>query len=143
MLSNKTDQASASPNATERRGAPRFEIFAQANVASGGESYLMSVRNISAAGAFLEGHPREHADLKMGVDVEIALSASAPGMSDDEVINIQCSGKVARVELPTAHSPGGFGITLDPATAQDQAHLEDLLSRLADLPAAQRATHLG
>jgi hypothetical protein len=143
MLSNKTDHANASPSTTERRLAPRFEVLAQANVASGGESYLMTVRNISAAGAFLEGNPKEHADLKIGVDVEIALSASTPGMSDDEIVNIQCSGKVARVELPTGHSAGGFGVTFEVATVLDQAHLEDLLGRLAELPAAQRATHLG
>ena len=44
-------------DASERRAAQRFEIFAQANVASGGDVYVMSVRNISAAGAFLEGDP--------------------------------------------------------------------------------------
>jgi hypothetical protein len=143
MLPNKSDQASESPNASERRAMPRFEIFAQANVVSGSESYLMSVRNISASGAFLEGRPKEHADLTVGVDVEVALSATGAGMNDDEVVNIQCRGKVARIELPTAHGPGGFGIALVPATAQDEELLEDLIGRLADVPPALRSTHLG
>jgi hypothetical protein len=103
----------------------------------------MTVRNISAKGAFLEGRPKDHADLTVGVDVEIALSATSPGMADDEIVNVQCHGKVARVELPTAHASGGFGITFSAATAQDQEQLEDLLARLADLPPAQRATNLG
>ena len=59
-------------------------------------------------------------------------------MNDDEVINIQCRGKVARIELPTAHGPGGFGITLAPATAQDQELLEVI--RSAAWPTYDRAS---
>jgi len=130
-------------DASDRRAAPRFEIFAQASVISGDEVHLLSVRNISAAGAFLEGWPREHADLALGVDIEVALSATAPGMGDDEVINIDCLGRVARVELRTAVSPGGFAISLEPRTAQDRERLEGLLSRLIELPPAQRPASLG
>ena len=130
-------------DASERRAAPRFEIFAQASVISGDEVHLLSVRNISAAGAFLEGWPKEHADLAPGVEIEVALSATAPGMGDEEVINIDCLGRVARVELRTAVSPGGFAISLEPKTAQDQERLEALLTRLSDLPAAQRPASLG
>jgi len=123
-------------DASERRAAPRFEIFAQASVVYGDEVHLLSVRNISAAGAFLEGRPEEHADLAPGGEIEVALSATAPGMGDEEVINIDCLGRVARVELLTAVSPGGFAISLEPKTAQDRERLEELLSRLSDLPAA-------
>jgi hypothetical protein len=143
MLPSKTTPSTPSPKASDRRVAPRFDIMAQANVASGGESYLMSVRNISVTGAFLEGRPKEHADLAVGVDVEVALSLTAPGMNDDEIVNIQCRGKVARIELPTAQSPGGFGISLDTASDKDKEMLEALLGRLADLPAAQRSAQLG
>ena len=130
-------------NVPERRAAPRFDIFAQASVASGGDIYLMAVRNISASGAFLEGKPKEHPDLQPGVPVEITLSASTPGMSDDEVINIVCRGKVARIEIGTPARPGGFGITMDPATDAEREHLEDLLSRLADIPPELRSSSLG
>ena len=127
----------------ERRATPRFEIIAQASVASGGEVYLLTVRNISGAGAFLEGTPRDHADLVPGVEVELTISATAPGMGDDEVINIDRLGRVARVELRTANGPGGFGIGLEPKTAQDRERLEDLLGRLIDLPPAQRPASIG
>ena len=130
-------------NVAERRAAPRFEIFAQASVASGGDIYLMAVRNISASGVFLDGKPKEHPDLQPGVAVEVTLSAATPGMSDDEVINIVCQGKVARVEIGTPARPGGFGITLDPATDAERERLEDLLSRLADIPPDQRSSNLG
>jgi hypothetical protein len=127
----------------ERRGAPRFEIIAQANVVSGGETYLLPVRNISGAGVFLEGRPRDHADLVPGVEIEVAISAAAPGMGDDEVINIECRGKIARIELRTAAGPGGFGVTIEPKTAADRERLEDLLGRLIDLPAAERPASIG
>jgi hypothetical protein len=127
----------------ERRAEPRFEIMAQASVVSGGETYLLTVRNISASGAFLEGRPRDHAELVPGVEIDVAISATAPGMGDDEVINIDCRGKVARLELRTATSPGGFGITLEPQTERDRERLEDLLARLIDLPPAQRPATIG
>src|SRR3954463_10894241 len=129
--------------AADRRAVPRFEILAQASVVSGGEVYLLTVRNISGAGAFLEGRPKEHPDLVPGVEVEVAISATAPGMGDDEVINIDCRGRVARVALRTPARPGGFGISLEPNTAADQDRLEDLLGRLIDLPPAQRPASIG
>ena len=127
----------------ERRAQQRFEIIAQANVVSGGDTYLLTVRNISAAGAFLEGRPRDHADLVPGVEIEVAISATAPGMGDDEVLNIDCRGRVARSELKTAAGPGGFGVTLEPKTAEDRERMEDLLARLIDLPAAERPATIG
>src|SRR3954469_11040573 len=130
-------------DASDRRAAARFEILAQANVMSGGEVYVMSVRNISGAGAFLEGHPREHADLAPGVEIEVSLSATAPGMGDEDVINIDCRGRVARVELRTANGPGGFGITLEPKTAEDQEGPEDLPGRLTAPPPDQPPASIG
>ena len=118
----------------ERRLAPRYELIAQASIGSGGDAYLMPVRNISTTGAFLEGRPEEHPDLKPGVELELVLSASAPGMGDDEVINLPCKGRVARVEPSRPPRAGGFGITLEPANKQDTARLQVLLRRLAHLP---------
>jgi hypothetical protein len=143
MLPSKSTPSTPSATASERRVAPRFEIIAQANVASGGDSYLMSVRNISLNGAFLEGRPQEHADLAVGVEVDVALSLTAPGINDDEIVNVQCHGKVARVEPWTAQSPGGFGVTFDAASDKDGKLLEELLGRLANLPPTQRSSQLG
>jgi hypothetical protein len=115
----------------ERRLAPRYELIAQASVASGGDAYLLAVRNISTTGVFLEGQPSEHPDLKQGVEIEIVLSASAPGATDDDVINVRCRGKVARIEAAKPPRQGGFGLTMEPATAEDAARLKDLVKRLA------------
>lgn len=118
----------------ERRFAPRYDLIAQANIASGDEAFLMPVRNISTTGAFLEGDPAEHPDLKVGVELEIVLSASAPGMGDDEVLNIKCKGRVARVEPAKPSRAGGFGVTLHLATAEEAACLDVLVGVLSHLP---------
>jgi hypothetical protein len=115
----------------ERRLAPRYELIAQASVASGGDAYLLAVRNISTTGVFLEGNPSEHPDLELGVELEIVLSASARGAKDDDVINVRCKGKVARIEVGKGPRPGGFGLTMQPATKEDAEHLQSLLGRLA------------
>ena len=124
----------------ERRAAPRFEIFAQASLVSGKDGYLMAVRNVSADGAFLEGRVWDHPDLKPGVAIELVLSAVAPEMGDDEVINIHCRGQVIRIQIGTPARPGGFGITLEPATSDDFERLQLLLRQLAggrlDVPVA-------
>jgi hypothetical protein len=130
-------------NAPERRAAPRFEILAQASVVSGADVYLMPVRNISASGVFLEGKPKEHPDMSPGVEIEVTLSAASPDMGDDEVVNVRCRGKIARVEIGTPARPGGFGVTLAAMSPEEQEHLEDLISRLADIPASQRTSSLG
>jgi hypothetical protein len=68
------------------------------------------------------------------------LSASAPGMSDDEVINIQCRGRIARVEPARPPRAGGFGLTLEPATKEDGVRLQSLVGRLAHLPPPRPAS---
>jgi hypothetical protein len=136
-------------NVSDRRVAPRLEIVAQARLTSRGSVHVLAVRNISASGAFLEARPREHGNLVPGVEVEVSLSATVPGVAEDElinideVINIECRGRVARIQFRTPTSPSGFGITLEPKTAADQERLEDLLSRLIALPANQRSISLG
>jgi hypothetical protein len=136
-------------NLSERRVAQRFEIVAQARVASGGGVHVMAVRNISGSGAFLEARPRDHAELVPGAKIDVSLSATLPGMAKDElidideVVNVDCFGRVARIQFSTPTSPAGFGITLEPKTAQDQERLEDLLSHLISLPANQRSVGLG
>jgi hypothetical protein len=136
-------------NLSDRRVAPRFEIVAQASVTSSGNVHVMAVRNISASGAFLEAVPREHAELVPGANIEVSLSATLPAMAEDElisideVVNIECFGRVARIQFRTPSSPAGFGITLEPKTAAYQERLEDLLGRLIALPANQRSVDIG
>jgi hypothetical protein len=121
-------------DSADRRGAPRFEVIAQANVASGEETYLLPVRNISTTGAFLEGDPAEHPDLELGTELKVTLSASDPSGKVDEVIDVQCRARVARIDARRAPRSGGFGITLEPAGQDDAGRLRALVGRLAHLP---------
>src|SRR4029078_1249991 len=111
------------------------ERASQTSVTWGGDVHVLPVSNISASGAFLEARPREHGDLVPGVEVEVSLSATVPGMAEEELINIdevielQWRGRVVRIQFRTPTSPSGFGLTLAPKTAHDQERLEDLLSR--------------
>lgn len=139
----------AKTDGIERRVSPRFDIAAQARVVSGGQTTLLRLRNISASGAFLEGRARDHAELVPGVDIEVVISTTESGTSDDglididEVINIECRGRVVRREMRTPSDPGGFGITMEPKTADDRERLEDLLARLIALPPAERPATIG
>lgn len=110
---------------------------------SGGEAHVLAVRNISASGVFLDGRPRDHADLVPGAEIEIVIGAATPGQTNDQLIHIHCRGRVARIEYRTATSPGGFGIIIEPKTEQDQERLEDLLARLISMPADQRPVSIG
>lgn len=136
-------------DAAERRASPRFDVAAQARVVCGRETYLLKLRNVSASGAFLEGRATDHAALVPGVEIAVVISVTVPGTGGDEVIdideviNIECRGQVVRRELRTPSSPGGFGITMEPKTAEDQERLEDLLGRLIALPPAQRPASIG
>jgi hypothetical protein len=108
------------PNSPERRHAPRYELIAQANVASGDEAYLLPVRNISMTGAFLEGSPAEHPDLTPGVELEVAGGGGRE------------SGKAPRA--------GGFGIVIEPLSKEDGARLQILLGRLSHVPPPRPAS---
>src|SRR4030095_12555101 len=136
-------QMGVANNASDRRAAPRFEVVAQGSGVSGDDVHVLSVINISPSGAFLAGRPRDHVELVPGVEIDISLSATGPGMADDEMLNIECRGRVVRTELRPPTSPGGFAIPLEPKTAEDQERFEDLLSRLISTPAAQRSVSLG
>lgn len=118
----------------ERRRAPRYELVAQASIASGDEAFLLPVRNISTTGAFLEGSPADYPDLRQGVALEVTLSASDPSMSDEDVVNVRRKASVARVEPARAPRAGGFGLTLAPASPEDAVRLQTLVGHLAHLP---------
>jgi hypothetical protein len=118
----------------ERRLAPRYEVIAQANVGAGDEATLMSVRNISTTGVFLEGNPAEHPELKLGALIELTLSASDPSQANDEVIEVRCKGRIARIEPARPPHAGGFGLTLTPANREDDDRLRALVGHLSHVP---------
>lgn len=115
---------------TERRGLPRIEVYAQANVASGGEVHLMAVRNISTGGVYLEGTPEEYPDLRPGTNIELVLFGSEDGAGDEEDLNIRCVGRIVRIDpgFPDKRPPG-FGVTMEAADEDQKGRLTNLLLR--------------
>lgn len=124
----------------ERRGEPRYELVAKANVASGGKAHLLLVQNISTTGAFVEGSPEDHSELTLGTELEVLLSATRPGMKEDEVVNIRCTGRIVRVEFKQPPRVGGFGLTIKPASPDDRARLRSLMVHLEHLPPPRPST---
>jgi hypothetical protein len=121
-------------NTSERRRAPRIEIFAQAEVI-GQEIYIMEVRNISATGVFLEGKPADYPDIVPGVDLGLAIFANEEG--DDPDANIACHARIVRVDPGEGEGearPAGFGATIEPIDDENRSRMLRLLSRLINSP---------
>lgn len=119
---------------SERREEPRFEVFGQAKVSSGGAAYVMPVRNISWGGLFLEGDPDDFPALSKGTKVEISLSGSLDGTKDPELADIRCLGEVVRVDRGDGKRQAGFGVTLRPADDDEMDRLGQLLLRVSGVP---------
>jgi hypothetical protein len=103
-------------------------------IGSGREAELMTVRNISGSGLFLEGDPAEHPHLSAGATIDLVLSASAPGAPDEDVITVRVRGCVMRVEGATHTRVGGFGLTMEPASQDDALRMQALLGHVSHVP---------
>lgn len=105
---------------------------------SRGDVHVLTVRNLSASGVFLEGDPLHLPDLKPGADLDLVLSCSDPVRPDD-IVNIRFQAQIARVDFgdPPAR-PAGFGATIKPvddvAAERLQSLLEALRGAAAPLP---------
>jgi hypothetical protein len=116
------------PDSPNRR-SPRIEVFAQAQV-RGSDIHIVSIRNVSSGGAYLEGTPADYPELKPGVAFNLVIFGSEEGMGDDPDFNISCRAKVIRVDagFPDKRPPG-FGCTIDPIDQDHRDRLTNLLLR--------------
>lgn len=112
-----------------KRSSPRIEVFAQAEV-HGSEIHIMSVRNVSAGGVYLEGTPDEYPDLKPGLEFELLIFGLEDGVGDDPDFNIPCKARIIRLDpgVP-GKKPAGFGCTIDPRDSDSRERLTKLLLR--------------
>ena len=132
MQEARTKMPPTPPPGSERRTALRYENIAQANVKTAEDIYLLTVRNLSASGAFLEGSPAEHPGLKPGAAIELVLSCSDPAGKDNEVINIRCQAHIARVDPGAGRMrPAGFGVALKPLDRHEDERLVQVLAAIA------------
>jgi hypothetical protein len=67
----------------DNRAHPRFDVLAQVQVTRHSEVYIMSTRNISRGGIFIQGDPQEYPELKVGTQVELVIfNPDDPGQND-------------------------------------------------------------
>jgi hypothetical protein len=111
------------------RKSPRIEVFAQAEI-RGSEVQIMSVRNVSAGGVYLEGTPEEYPELKAGVEIDLVIFGAEEGRGEEEDFNILCKAKVIRIDPGfEGKRPPGFGVTIDPVDQDHRERLTNLLLR--------------
>jgi len=114
---------------TNRRRAPRIEVFAQAEVKAH-DVQIMEVRNVSAGGIYLVGTPKEYPELTPGRELGLVIFGSEDGIGDDPEFNIACHARIIRVDegFPGKRPPG-FGATIDPIDDDNRERLTKLLMR--------------
>jgi hypothetical protein len=114
---------------TNRRRAPRIEVFAQAEL-KGQEVRIMEVRNVSSGGVYLVGTSQEYPDLAPGIDLDLVLFGTEEGLGDDPDFNISCQARIIRIdEGNPGKRPPGFGATIDPIDEDNRERLTKLLLR--------------
>jgi hypothetical protein len=119
-----------SDQGSNNRRSPRIEVYAQAEARGGGDIRILSVRNVSAGGIYLEGTPEEYPELKPGTEVDLIIFGSEDGVGDDPDFNVQCLARIIRIDegFPGKRPPG-FGATIDPIDQDNRDRLTSLLLR--------------
>jgi hypothetical protein len=112
-----------------QRSSPRIEVFVQAQVQSG-DVRILSVRNVSAGGLYLEGTPEEYPELRPGREIDLVIFGSEDGRGDDPDFNVCCKGQIIRLDEGFAGKrPPGFGCTIQPVDEEARRRLTNLLAR--------------
>ena len=112
-----------------RRGSPRIEVFAQAEVRAN-DVKIMEVRNVSAGGVYLVGTQQEYPELVPDKDLGLVIFGSEDGVGDDPDFNIVCHARITRIdEGYPGKRPAGFGATIEPVDDDNRERLTNLLLR--------------
>lgn len=111
----------------EKREHPRFELFAQVQVARESEVHIMSAQRISRGGIFVQGEPTAYPDLQVGTQVEVVVfDADNPGRED-----LSLAARIVRVDgLSSSRRSLGFGLQFTELGTFEAGALESLLDRL-------------
>ncbi|MCG5051670.1 MAG: PilZ domain-containing protein [Myxococcales bacterium] len=114
---------------SDRRALNRVEVYAQATF-RGAEVQIMDVRNLSSGGVYLVGTPDAYPEFIPGREFELVIFGTEDGAGDEEDFNIQCRGRVIRVDPGwPGKRPPGFGVTLEPLDQDHRDRLANLLLR--------------
>ncbi len=120
------------PGAAERRRHPRYELFAQLQLRSGGEVALLTIDNISAGGLRIALGTGEYPGVRVGDDVSVFLD-----LGDDEVgkpLTLDAQAEIVRVDLGGPERPAAIALmwTSQEATFTSQlSHILRAVKKLA------------
>lgn len=112
--------------ATDRRRHPRVDLLAQAQVSSMGEVYLLTVRNASRTGLYLDGPPGRHPELQLDIAVDVQITP----LEQPEAAPIGLQARVVRID----HDPErpGFALEIEVMDDRSAVALEALLGETAE-----------
>ncbi|MCA9668117.1 MAG: PilZ domain-containing protein [Myxococcales bacterium] len=121
---------------SERRRHPRLTLFAQVQLTREDEVHVMSARNVSLGGLFVDAEPEEAPELIVGRTVEVVLfapedaeAAEAAEATSEQPEDVVGSARIVRAEATSARS--GFGLQFTRLDPQNMRRLAQLLKRLS------------
>lgn len=110
------------PPLPNRRQHPRVDLLAQVQAKQAEEILILQARNVSIGGVFLEGDPKAHPQLAIGIEVDLSLVPE----DDPEGQPILMRAKVARIER---NATPGFGLSIIRIDSNSQGRLAALIKR--------------
>lgn len=116
------------PLPPNRREHPRVELVATVEVAAGSEVMLLTAKNLSAGGVFLEGRPADYPALRRGTAVNMTIAMEAtetprPGAPPPPPLVARVHGKIVRA------ADDGFGVVLVDVTAAELHKVHALIAK--------------
>lgn len=112
------------PPLPNRRQHPRVDLIAQVQAKRAAEILILQARNVSLGGVFLEGDPKAHPQLGIGIEVDLSLVPE----DDPEGQPILMRAKIARIERT---GTPGFGLSIVRIDSNSQGRLSALIKRAA------------
>ena len=113
-----------------RRQHERFNLYAQVELAKDGEIVILSVRNLSAGGVFVEAPIGEYPGIKVGNRFEMTISLGddqEEQEGDDPLPSVacRCVGKIIRRERS---NPPGFALVFEQLSSAELRNLHTLIA---------------
>ena len=110
-----------------RRRHERFDVYAQVELARDGEMAVLSVRNLSMGGVFVEAPLGEYPNIKVGSKFELTISLANLGPDATEEppdVSARCVGRVVRRDRS---NPPGFAMVFEQVGAEQVESLKTLI----------------
>jgi hypothetical protein len=114
----------------DKRRHERYSVYAQVELARDGEMAILSVRNLSVGGVFVEAPIGEYPKIKVGSRFELTISLGGEDEEDGGVppppLFVSCFGKVVRRDQS---NPPGFAMVFEKLDGSQLEHLRALITK--------------